>query len=241
MGQNKERTLIRKILLIAAAVAMPVSVVAVTGVAAYAKTPVPPDPPVTCTVSGSVNFAPPGISKNGAVSASKTSVTTTSPVTFGGGCSGGSGGYNITSKSTKCDKHTAGQPPSNPACTPGNYGYGSWSNFVSGGTTSIQKALKKLNFTIGAIAYQTKTTGASEILPGASNPCGSNEVGFQIVGTVKAPKNDKGQTSTLNACLGAISGSGLNPGDNFLAAAVDQIGTVATAQVDPTLSTVHVG
>jgi hypothetical protein len=234
--------MIRKLLLVAAAIAMPVSVVAVTGVAAYAKTPVPPDPAVTCTVSGSVNFAPPGISQNGAVSASKTSTTTTSATTFGGaGCSGGSGPNTITSKSTKCDKHTAGQPSSNPACTPGNYGYGSWSNFVSGGTTSIQKALKKLNFTIGAIAYQTKTTGASEILPGASNPCGSNEVGFQIVGTVKAPKNDKGQTSTLNACLGAITGTGLNPGDNFLAAAVDQIGTVQTAQIDPTFSTASVG
>jgi hypothetical protein len=234
--------MIRKLLLVAAAIAMPVSVVAVTGVAASAKTPAPPDPAVTCTVSGTVNFAPPGISKNGAVSASKVSTTTTSATTFGGaGCSGGSGPNTINSKSTKCDKHTAGMPSSNPACTPGNYGYGSWANFVSGGTTSIQKALKKLNFTIGAIAYQTKTTGASEILPGATNPCGNNEVGFQIVGTVKAPKNDKGQTSTLNACLGNITGTGLNPGDNFLAAAVDQVGTVATAAIDPAFSTVHVG
>jgi hypothetical protein len=229
--------MIRKLLLVAAATAMPLGAVAVTGIAtsgvAGAAGP-------TCTVSGTVNFAPPGISKNGSASASKSSTTTTSATTFGGaGCSGGSGPNTITTKSTKCDKHTAGQPASNPACTPGNYGYGSWSNFVSGGTTSIQKALKKLTFTLNSVTYKTKTTAASEILPGGA--CGGSEVGFKIVGTVTSPKAAKGQTSTLNACLGAITGSGLNPGDNFLAAAVDQIGTVATAAIDPAFSTVTVG
>ena len=66
-------------------------------------------------------------------------------------------------------------------------------------------------------------------------------MGFQIVGTVKAPKQDKGQTSTLTACLGAITGSGLKPGDDFFNAAVDQQGTVATAAIDPSVSTVQVG
>ncbi len=52
--------MIRKMLVIAAAIAMPVSAVAVTaftsGVAG-AKTVVPPDPAVTCSVSGTVTFA----------------------------------------------------------------------------------------------------------------------------------------------------------------------------------------
>ena len=229
--------MIRKMLLVAAAVAMPVGVVAVTGVtgATVAGAAGP-----TCTVSGTVNFAAPGISHAGAASASKTSTTTTSATTFGGaGCSGGAPGNNITSKSTKCDKHTAGLPVSNPACTPGNYGYGSWANFTTGGTASIQKSLKKLSFTLNSVAYKTKTTGASEILPGGA--CGASEVGFQIVGSVSSPKASKGQTSTLNACLGTITGTGLKPGDNFLAAVIDQIGTVATANIDPATSTVHVG
>jgi hypothetical protein len=229
--------MIRKLLLVAAAIAMPMGAVAVTGIATAGVA----GAATTCTVSATVTFAAPGISKPGSVTAAKSSTTTTSATTFGGGCTGGSGPNNITSKNTKCDKHTAGQPASNPACTPGNYGYGSWSNFTTGGTTSIQKSLKKFTFTLNGTTFKTKTTSASIILPGASNPCGTNEVGFQIVGTVTSPKADKGQASTLNACLGAITGTGLNPGDNFLAAAVDQIGTVATAQIDPAFSTVHVG
>jgi len=238
--------MIRKMLVIAAAISMPVGlVVASAGTAGAKKVKPPPDPAVTCTVSGTVNFAAPGISKDGSVTTLKKTVTTTSATTFGGGCTAGSGGAGntILSKAVKCDKHTAGQtkpatsPSTNPACEPGMSGYGSWANFTSGGTASIQKALKKLNFSIDGIAYQTKTTGSAEVIGGAC----SNEVGFQITGTVKAPKQDKGQTSTLTACLGAITGSGLKPGDDFFKAAVDQIGTVATTQIDPAFSTVHVG
>jgi hypothetical protein len=225
--------MIRKLLLVAAAIAMPLGAVAVTGIATAGVA----GAATTCTVSGTVTFAPPGISHNGSASASKTSTTTTSATTFGGGCTGGSGPMNITSKSTKCDKHTAGQPSSNPACTPGNYGYGSWANFISGGTTSIQKALKKLNFTLNGTAYKTKTTSAAEVIGGA---CGS-EVGFKITGTVTSPKASKGLPSSLTACLGAITGSGLNPGDDFGAAAVDQIGTVATAAIDPAHSAATIG
>jgi hypothetical protein len=228
--------MLRKMLLIAAAVAMPVGAIAVTAGTAAAKVVVPPDPAVTCSVSGTVLFAAPGISTAGSVSLSKTSVTTTTPTTFGAGCTGGGGANTITTKSVKCDKHTAGLPVSNPACVPGSDGYGSWANFVAAGSTSIQKALKKLNFTINGIPYQTKTTAASEVILGA---CVS-EVGFQVVGTVKAPKQDKGQTSTFTACLGAITGSGLDQ-STFLGAAGDGVGTVATAVIDPAVSTVHVG
>jgi hypothetical protein len=230
--------MIRKMLVIAAAIAMPVSVVAVTGgVAGAKKAPTPPDPAVTCSVSATVTFAPPGISQAGSASPAKTSTTTTSATTFGGGCTGGGTGNNIVSKSTKCAKKVGQpEPTSNPGCQVGEYGYGSWANFTSGGTASIQKALKKLSFTINGIAYATKTTGSSEIINGV---CGG-DVGFQITGVVSAPKQDKGQSSTLNACLGAITGSGLKPGDNFFNAAVDEQGTVATAAIDPSVSTVHI-
>ncbi len=223
--------MIRKLLLVAAAIAMPLGAVAVTGITTAGVA----GAATTCSVAGTVTFAAPGISHNGAAGPSKTSTTTTSGTTFGGGCTGGSPAMNITSKSTKCDKHTAGLPSSNPACTPGNYGYGSWANFASGGTAAIQKSLKKLSFTLNGTAFKTKTTGASVI------GCPGSEAGFKLVGTVSSPKADKGQTSTLSACLGVITGTGLNPGDNFGMAALDQIGTVQTAQIDPATSTVTVG
>jgi hypothetical protein len=232
--------MIRKMLVVAAAIAMPVSVIAIpafTSGVAGAHTVVPADPPVTCSVSGTVTFAPPGLSSAGSAEAAKDSVSTTSPTTFGAGCTGGSGtGYSITSKSIKCAKKaTDPEPSSNPGCEVGEYGYDSWSNFTTGGTTAIQKALKKLNFTLNGIAYETKTTSASQVV---FNACGS-EVGFQLNGTVAAPKQDKGQSSQLIACLGAVTGTGLTSYTNFFDD-YNGPGTVATAQIDPSVSTVEI-
>ena len=162
----------RKLLVVAAAIGMPISMLAMAGgTAGAAKVVTPPDPAVTCSVSGTVTFAPPGISQAGSASPSKTSITTTSAPTFGGGCTGGGTGNTIVTKSVKCAKKVGqAEPSSNPGCQVGEYGYGSWSNFTSGGTTSIQKALKKLNFTINGIDYQTKTTGSSEVVLGPVGP-----------------------------------------------------------------------
>jgi len=185
--------MIRKLLVVAAAVAMPVTVIAVTGVTAGAKTVVPPDPAATCSISATITFAPPGISNNGSVGTSKTSTTTTSGETFGTvagdpACSGSAPNLAISSKNTKCDKKVAGQPSSNSACVPAasgapkNYGYDSWSNFESGGVASVQKSLKKLTFTINGITYSTKTTSAA-----IDGSCANGEVGFLITGTAYSP------------------------------------------------------
>jgi hypothetical protein len=231
--------MIRKMLVIAAAISMPIAAVTAIGMTsgvAGAKTVVPPDPDITCTVSATVNFASPGLSQAGSITTAKTSDSTTTPTIFGGsGCSGGGGANTIASKNTKCAKKPP-QPTSNPACAPGYYGYDSWGDFTSGGTSSIQKALKNLDFTINGIAYETKTTGSAEIVNGV---CG-DEVGFQITGTVKGPKQDKGQTSTLTACLGSISGTGLGTETTFEDAVIGQQGTVASAQIDPAYSTVAI-
>jgi len=235
--------MIRKMLVIAAAISMPIAAATAVGMTsgvAGAKTVVPPDPDITCTVSATVDFAPPGLSQAGAVTTAKDTFTSTTATTFGtksgqASCAGGGSTNSIESKATKCAKKGT-QPASNPACVPGENGYDSWGNFESGGTTSIQKALKKLNFTLNGIAYETKTTGSAEVVGGA---CGS-EVGFQIVGTVKAPKQDKGQTSTLTACLGAITGTGLGTETTFAEAAVGQQGVVQTAAIDPANSTVAI-
>ena len=131
-------------------------------------------------------------------------------------------------------------PSSNTACTakkPTTYGYDSWSNYASTGTASIQKALKKLTFTINSIAYSAKTTASKTI------GCADSEAGFQVSGTISAPKNDKGQTFTINACLGASTaapGSApLTSTSNFAANAFGP-GTIASAQLDPATSTISV-
>ncbi len=232
--------MIRKLLVVAAAVAMPVTVIAVTGVTAGAKTVVPPDPAATCSISATITFAPPGISNNGSVGTSKTSTTTTSGETFGTvagdpACSGSAPNLAITSKSTKCSKKVAGQPSSNPACEPGMYGYDSWANFESGGVASVQKSLKKLVFTINGITYSTKTTSAA-----IDGNCANGEVGFLINGTVKAPKNDKAQTDTLAACLGTVTGPGVVGSPPTFTGNLFGPGTVATAQIDPATSTISV-
>jgi len=232
--------LIRKSLVVAAAIAMPLSVTAVTGVTSAAAAG-PADPPVTCSVSSSVIFAPPGISNAGSVGAAKKSFSTISAPTFGGGCTGSGPANTIQFPNVHCVG--PGLPASNPACHTvysGTLdGYDSWANFESSRmTTSVQKSLKKLSFTINGIPYVTKGTGASQILAGGL--CGGSEIGFQNVGTVKSPKPDKGQTVTLNLCFGTITGTGLTS-STFLGAATDLNGTVATAAIDPATSTVHIG
>jgi hypothetical protein len=232
--------LIRNSLVVAAAIAMPLSVTAVTGVTS-AGAAGPPDPPVTCSVGSTLTFAPPGISKAGSVSAAKKSISTISAATFGGGCSGSGLANTIQFPNVHC--MGPGVPASNPACHTvysGTLdGYDSWANFESSRmTTAVQKSLKSLSFTINAIPYVTKGTVASQILAGGL--CGGSEIGFHLAATVKSPKPDKGQTVTLNLCLGTITGSGLTS-STFSGAASDQNGTVATAAIDPATSMVHVG
>ena len=189
----------RKIMMGVLALALPAGGLLLTTGAASAKTVVPADPARNCGVTGTVNFASPGLSKNGAEGASKTSATTTSGVTLHG-CTGTIPNQTITTKNTKCGK-TPGTPSSNPACTgKGEYGYDSWANFISGGSTSIAKSLKKLSVTIDGTAYSLKTTSANETV------CSNSDVGFTINGEVKSPKQDKGQTSKLQVCLGTDTG-----------------------------------
>ena len=224
--------MIRKILLVAAAIAMPLGITAVTAVNGATSAGAAP---IVCSVSATISFASPGISTSGSISTSKTSQTSVTGETFGGvGCTGSGPNLTINSKSVKCDKHTPGLPSSNTACTPGNYGYGSWANYVSSGSSSIAKATKKLSFTVNSVLYKTKTTSATAV------GCSGGEAGFKVVGTISSPKAQKGQPSTFTACLGAVTGAGLTSYTNFVAN-VNGPGTVATAQIDPATSTLVLG
>jgi len=226
----------RKILMGILAIALPIGTVAAVQSTAFAKTKPPADPPRTCTVSGSVAFQAPGLSKTGSVSSTaKTSVTTASS-SFGGGCTGSTGSLNITSKNTKCK---GADDPTGTACAvKKTYSFDTEASFASTGTSSILKSLKKLNFTLDGVAYQTKATAASSIgcTDSVSPPGGiPQEVGFQITGTVKGPKQDKGQTAVLSVCLGTDSGPGTT--GSFLSDLGSGTGTIAGASIDGNTST----
>lgn len=242
----------RKLIVVAAAVAMPLSMVTLTGLAgtggiAGAKAPPPPpDPAVSCHITSTVTFAAPGLSLNGDITTAKTSTTTSTgtSIVAGPGCSGAGGNpLTIVSKNSKCAK-TPNSPV--PGCVKGSTYFDSFSGFAGSSTTaSLAKAVKHLTFVVNGITYAAKGTGTSEIYPtslGGSGLCGS-EVGFGITGVVKAPKQDKVQTVAVQACLGHVTGSNLADPNNFLndLASNNPAEVIATATVDPSNSTLHIG
>jgi hypothetical protein len=214
---------------------MPVSMVAIVGganVAGAAKAP--PPQALSCAVSGTVTFAAPGLSYNGTVSASKTSTTTSYTTYAGAGC-GAPNTQTITAKSTKCPKVAA---PATGTCIKPNYLYDTTSSFISGGTTDIQKALKKGIATTDhgqAVTLKlAKPVGATVIDPGGA--CGTNESGFSVTGAVKKYSTT---TWTLTLCLGTDTGTNTNnsfTADLLLANGSNGI-VIASANVDPTNST----
>jgi hypothetical protein len=132
------------------------------------------------------------------------------------------------------------------ACVPHDWIYGTAISFATGGTGSLQKALKKTTITIGGTTYQTKTTSVTGVKPvslGGAGQCGS-EAGFLVTGAVKKPKQDKAQTATLKVCFGGDSGTGTIT-NNFLNDLVADVGgnvsTIATTTIDPATSTLHIG
>ncbi len=230
----------RKILMGVLAIALPIGTLVGLSSAASAKngSTVPADGAVNCTVSGSATFPAPGLSASGSISAtSKTSVTTAS-ASFGG-CGGSSAlSVNISSKNTKCK---GANNPQAPCAVKKTYLYDTESGFATTGTTSIQKALKKITLHVGGRTYQTKTSAASSTGCTAPPPGPGGvqqETGFKIVGTVKSPKQDKGQTVTLIACLGADTGPGTT--GSFTSDLLLGTGTIASATIDGATSTLSI-
>jgi len=205
--------MIRKMLVIAAAVAMPASALAVGaiggGVASAKGTPISFS--ATCAASGTITYAPPGLTHDGSVGTGKTSATTTSAVTFSGpGCGSGgtTAGRSIVSKNSKCGKlpNQGVGGATVPGCVKGDTYYGQASAFAGSGAANVQKALKKVSLTIEGITFPGKTSSTSLITPGGA--CGG-EAGFQLAGTVKN-KAYTATTFSLRVCLGADTGTNLS-------------------------------
>jgi hypothetical protein len=87
--------------------------------------------------------------------------------------------------------------------------YDNAGGFISGGTTNILNSLSKGIKTTDNGAAITLLPNAGMSIQGA--PCGSNGVGFQLSGTVKASVS--GLTFTDNVCL--TTDTGTNTTDDF--------------------------
>jgi len=200
--------MIPKMLKIATAMLMPVGMVAgvaLTSGVASAKTP-PTVTPATCPVTGTVQFAAPGLSTVGAVEASSKSTTTTT-VSTSGACTG-SNTNSIVSKSTvKCKS----QPTTAPCTGTVGYVFDTSAGFAGGSTiTTLNKALKKglvVDDSGTSLTLVPTAADTAAILPGKSasdGACGIDS-GFHLDGTLKKATG----TWTANICLDDDSGTGV--------------------------------
>jgi hypothetical protein len=237
--------MIRKMLVIAAAVAMPASALAVGaiggGVANAAKGP--PPTPIVCAAHGTITFASGGISTNGNVTTAKTSDTTTSATTFDGpscGTGGSTDGKTITSKNSKCTGTNTGTPSTVtiPGCAKKSYYYGTAASYISTGASTLGKALKKVTLNVNGISFAGKTKTATAVSGGA---CGS-EGGFQLNGSVKA-SGQSYKTYSLLVCIGNDTGPGTTnafASDVAGAAFGNTAIAIDTADIDPASSTLTI-
>ena len=224
--------MIRKMLVIAAAVAMPAAALAgVTAVGssaiATAKTPLES---VNCALTGTVTFAKPGLSSGGTLT-NKTVEDSSTAVTPSGGCGTTTIKEKIATPTTLCP-----YPTTTPtACTgvtalsKDKYYYDTDSSFASAGVSSIVASLStkgiKAKDNGNSVTLKVGDTGdqtASSVLPGGV--CGS-DAGFQLTGDT----SKTGLTYVLNVCLTTDTGTGTT--GSFLADVASSTGTIATAAI----------
>ncbi len=215
--------MIRKLLLVAAAVAMPVGAATAT-LAGTSRVAGATPPIINCHVGGTVMFANEatgaGLSKVGSTTTATTVTTSIGTVIFTKGttvCTGSSFPQHIKTATVRCTG--AGMPTSNPACKappPQLYGYDSWKNYTSTATSSILKSIPNITFTVNGTTYTTHTLSVATLFP-TSAGCGTGttglgkEAGFQVNGKVTTLGTYDNQATTLKVCLGRVTGANLVP------------------------------
>jgi hypothetical protein len=192
--------MIRKLLVIAAAVAMPASALAAVttiGVAGPAGAVAKVYTSQTCALTGQVTFAKPGLSYNGSVSAATVSKAKSAATETGAGCGkitllDPTGTVNVSKSTITTASTDCNIPPVPPATLPGacanetltkHYAYDYASALASSGVSSIVSSLSATGIHIvdnhNAVVGQVTSGGTSEVLPGTS--CGT-DVGFELSG-----------------------------------------------------------
>jgi hypothetical protein len=234
--------MIRKMLVIAAAVAMPaVAVAGATAIsgAGIASAKASPPVAVTCSISGSLTFAKPGLTPNGTLT-NKTVEDTKTAITPGGAAACGTKAIKnkIATATTPCT-----DPSPAPICTTApaktlakdpNY-FGSLGSLLSAPSSILTSLAAGVKTTDNGTKITLVPTAVGTILPGAA--CGATEVGFNLSGTVSggAPAVS---SFNMNVCLGGDTGTATT--NHFFA---DYTGgnpalVLATATLDPATSSV---
>ena len=207
--------MIRKLLVIAAAVAMPASALAAvtavgsTGVAGAVAAKGKTYTTQSCTISGGVTFAAPGLSYAGSLSKKSTSESVSSAHATGTGCGSGSSGVGVlTSKIVSDSTLCAGAVSPPPACAGATsklkYYYDNASSLATAGVSSIAASLSKglkLYDNGNKVTAEVTVGGTSSVDPGGA--CGTN-VGFQLSGDT----NIAGLTYDLLLCITGDTGTG---------------------------------
>jgi hypothetical protein len=223
--------MIRKMLVAAAAVAMPATFLAAAsgaGVAGATKAPVQS---TTCGLSGSLTFAPGGLTVAGTASKHTTSKSQSHIQPTSGACgasSDGLSGYaSIVSKIVATNGVCATDASPAPACSTAgngyNYFYGTPSFLTSHGADNIASSLhakpvKAYNtgnkVTLNVSATAVADGDVARIAPNGF--CGTN-LGFKISGTTSVA----GLTYVMHLCLVGDSGTGTS--GTFLADAAPML------------------
>jgi hypothetical protein len=228
--------MLKKILIAVAMIAMPLGTATVAGVAASpgvagAATPAPTT--INCTVSGSVTFAPPGLSAAGTITNKSSEDTLSSTTAAGTNCPTTTNALKIVSTTTPCPQTggvpNSGDPASCDATTTKkgvttyniakdpNY-YDTTGSYASSGLTDLEAALaaKPIKATVDSIATDLVFVSAAEVYPtsdGGTGQCGSTDVGFDVQGNVQVKDANVG-TYTELACLS--NDAGTNTTGSFL-------------------------
>ncbi len=184
----------RKILMGVLALALPVGTLAATQTAAFAKTA--PNPTTCHGFSGSIIFGggTEGITKDGGAlttmkKGSPYPATTVSPGGFT--CTAGAGSSpTLTVASTGKNTEVQKKPTK-------EYVLGTWAEFT-GGSGSIKKSLKTIDFTIDRTSNTWKTKGGGLTFTGCPG-----EIGYALTGQVKGTYDTK--TANILVCLGTTT------------------------------------
>jgi len=238
--------MIRKLLVLAAAVAMPAAamagVTAVTGSGiAWAKAGTPEA--ISCTLSGTVTFAKPGLSYNGSLT-NKTVEDTKTDITpaASAGCSTKAIKNTIASTTTACAGAASPAPecslaPAKTLAKDPDF-YDTASSLASSGVSEIATSLAAGIATTdngNKVVLEVTSGGTSSVLPGGA--CGST-VGFQLTGAVDTtsatPFTIGGSDASydLIICLSTDTGPGTTGSffaDYLSAAGGSTVPTLATA------------
>ena len=223
--------MIKKILMAVAALAMPIGTVAAVGVvgSGVAGAAAPPPTTITCPVTGTFAFAPPGSSAGGALTANTSVKGSVSETPTGTGCSGKASILSVPSATTLCPE-TGGVPNAGDpaAClaskTKGDvttysiatkpYYYDIANDYATTGLSDLQAAwvAKPPKTTIDNIPVTLAFGSVAPVTGGGA--CGATTVGFEVTGNAQDYKLTVGTYDDV-VCLSGDHGTGTT--GNFLA------------------------